>query len=863
MQPRRIVIICILFSMAAASVFGQTFPCNGDLIFSTNANEGRTNINRLFFIPFSGASFSRDRSFQGGDFNALGFNSRDNYIYAARINSNEIVRLKADNTFEVVGEVPNLDQLTTSAGDCTPDGYYLCHDQVLDQILVFDVVDNFALVNQVDLFWAPAYQNGGSFTPRIDDFVIDPNDPTVAYSFQGDYFDPDLKPDETRGYFLKINLDFQSPDLGMVTPIAPIPRNIIRKIGALFFSPIGTLYAYGSTLPGPDPIQNKLLTINKNTGDVTEFSRTGPEGINTDGCSCPYGLTFSNAVDPNFALCTDSKVTYRLTVRNWFFQDFPNTSIADTLAEGMIITNISGDFNGDIASGTGVGTRFLQLDNLNIPPKSQVTINIEAEIIDVPIDLISNQAFLTNLPERVGSKRVSDDPSTVGYVGDATNFYADPLRLAEFTIDVTYPTDCLDAMTGKMIISAPVLIPGLEYRVNMQNEKYAEFVIDVLIDDQHSFTLDSLWPGEYRLYKITPKNSACSFAMKDTTVAIIAPHEQVQAEVATNGPVCEGSTIALAVAVSPPGGDVEWKGPRMWSTDLEVMIDSATIRESGTYEMTYTYGFCEQYREFEMEVFPTIEAQISGPDGICERDTLRLTAGGEGNIQSFSWTDPVGIQHSQPILEIPNTGLEQEGLYEVIVGNGSCQDTAVKFIQVYPAPTLELPKIAASKFCEPLVLSPKLSGNTRVTYAWTPAEGLSCADCPRPEIDLPLQTDYTLQVSTDFACQDSANVKISLDPDGLIYIPNAFSPNYDGVNDHFRIFPQCGVATIDQFEIFGRFGNRVYSADSLTRFSDPNLFWDGKANGQTVGNGVYVWHLEMTLIDGTRRSLQGNVQVLR
>lgn len=864
MHPRRLMITCILLLVAGPVIFCQTFPCNGRLYFSTNSNNSRTNLNSVYFIPFTGVAFSRDKFYLGGDYNALGFNSRDNYIYAARLNSNEIVRLKSDNSVEVLGEVPNLEKLTTSAGDCTPDGYYLCHDQVLDQILVFNVVDEFSLLTQIDLFWDPASTNSGPFTSRIDDFVIDPNDPTVAYSFQGNYFDSDLQPDETRGYFLKINLDFQSPDLGMVTPIALISRGVIRKIGALFFSSVGTLYAYGSTLPGPDPVQNKLLSINKATGEVTEFNRFGPEGINTDGCSCPYGLSFSNAVNPNFALCTDSKVTYNLTITNWFFEGFPNTSVADTLAEGMVITNISGDFTGNIAPGTGVGTQVLQLNNLNIPAKSSVNINIEAEIIDLPINFVSNQAFLTNLPERIGGKMVSDNPATLGYVGDETIFFSDPQRLESFIVEVTHPTDCLEATDGEIVISAPVLIPGFEYEVNMQNEKYEEFSRAVLIDEQNSFVLDSLLPGEYRIYKITPKNGQCSFAMKDTTIAVIAPNDLVEAEVSSNGSICEGNTLELSTQVFPAGGTVKWKGPKgFWSTSLDVTIDSAIVLQSGIYEMVYSFGYCEQIRELEVEVFPAIEAQIISPDGICERDSLSLVAEGQGNIQSYTWTNPEGFQSSSQLLNKPLAKLRDEGIYEVVIDNGQCRDTVSKFIRVYPSPILELPKVVESKFCDPLVLDPKLSGNNIVSYSWFPTEGLSCSDCPQPKIVQPIKSDYTLTVRTKFACQDSADIKVLLDQEGLVYIPNIFSPNDDGVNDYFQVFPNCGVVSIDQFEVFDRYGSIVFKKSSITQFYNSSLFWDGRINGLLASDGLYVWRLEMALVDGTKKSLKGEVMVLR
>lgn len=856
------VLLGLLFTIEMVPLWGQTFPCDGSLLFSTNSGRLRTLISKVNFAPFRVVIYGRQHTYLGESFNALGFNPLDNYIYATRANSNEIVRLKSDNSFEVVGIAPNLDELVSTAGDCTPEGYYLCHDQVLNQILVFDVVDNFALVNQINLFWDPASSNSGSFTTRIDALVVDPTNPTVAYSYQGDYFGADLEPNETRGYLLQINLDFQSPNLGMVTPIGNIPRNTIRKIGTLMFGADGLLYAYGATRQGPNPTQNKLMTIDKFTGNVMESWMPGPEGINSDGCSCPYNLSFENLADPNFALCSDSETKYNLTINNRFFLDIPNTSVIDTFPEGMIISDISGDFSGNLAPGTGVGTRFFRLDNLDIPARSRIRISIEVEVTELPIKIIPNQAILTDLPERFGYEMVSDDPTTLGFVGDPTNIFSDPQRLEAFTVEVTNPADCLNP-DGKMVISAPVLIPGVTYEVNMQNEAFVEFAEQVVIDERNSFELDSLFPGEYRLYNIKPEDSPCSFAMKDTMITIEAPNELIQAEVSTNSPICEGSTLELSAMVFPPEGSVEWSGPTIFRFDgPNLTVDSAVFEQSGTYEMVFTYGNCEQIRTVDVQIAPTIEANISSPDGFCERDTMRLFAEGAGNLQSYIWTDPKGHVFSDSIIEIPAVDFEQAGPYELVIDNGFCSDTTTKFIEIFPTTTLNLADTLTSNFCEPLRLNPKLSGNTNVTYAWTPSEGLSCSDCPNPEIELPIQSDYRLLVSNEFACQDSAVVTIFLEEETLLYVPNAFSPNGDGQNDYFQPFPNCGVATIDQFQIYDRFGSLVYSIGPIEDFGDPRIFWNGSINTVQANPGNYVWLLQITLIDETKRQLQGGLTIL-
>ena len=200
----------LLCSLFITSTFAQTFPCDGRLILSTKRNN--TSIFRIGFGPFGAIYYNPVTVYLNEGFDALGFNPKDNYIYGVQENTNSIVRLYSNSSYELVGSLPFVSTLNAYAGDCSPEGLYLCHDNELDQILIFDVVNGFELVDQLDLFWNPTSQNNGPFTTRIEDFVIDPNNPNIAYAFQGDYLQEDLEPADTRGYLLSINLDFNDPD---------------------------------------------------------------------------------------------------------------------------------------------------------------------------------------------------------------------------------------------------------------------------------------------------------------------------------------------------------------------------------------------------------------------------------------------------------------------------------------------------------------------------------------------------------------------------------------------------------------------------------------------------------------------------
>ncbi len=85
-------------------------------------------------------------------------------------------------------------------------------------------------------------------------------------------------------------------------------------------------------------------------------------------------------------------------------------------------------------------------------------------------------------------------------------------------------------------------------------------------------------------------------------------------------------------------------------------------------------------------------------------------------------------------------------------------------------------------------------------------------------------------------------------------IPNAFSPNGDGVNDEWKV----GYRSLTEFNcwIFDRYGNQVF------QFSDPSQGWDGKYKGKPVKAGVYYYVIEARGADGKKYKKGGDINII-
>ncbi len=115
----------------------------------------------------------------------------------------------------------------------------------------------------------------------------------------------------------------------------------------------------------------------------------------------------------------------------------------------------------------------------------------------------------------------------------------------------------------------------------------------------------------------------------------------------------------------------------------------------------------------------------------------------------------------------------------------------------------------------------------------------------------------TLITSTLYNCFDTAYQMIVIEPDFLFFIPNAFSPNDDGIND---IFSGKGIF-IKEYEmsIFDRWGNMIFFSDDL------NKGWGGKANHgtETAQKDVYVYSIKILDINKRKHNYKGIVTLVR
>lgn len=156
---------------------------------------------------------------------------------------------------------------------------------------------------------------------------------------------------------------------------------------------------------------------------------------------------------------------------------------------------------------------------------------------------------------------------------------------------------------------------------------------------------------------------------------------------------------------------------------------------------------------------------------------------------------------------------------------------------------------------QPLQLNATATGED-LYYTWTPSTGLSDLHIPNPQAILQKDQQYHLVVTSPEGCRDEDDLAVKVYEGPEFYVPNAFTPNNDGVNDRFRVNAP-GVPQLEFFRIWDRWGQEIFSARSLEQY------WDGTLKGRPADAGTYVWMVQGVDYKGRRFSRKGTVTLIR
>ena len=273
----------------------------------------------------------------------------------------------------------------------------------------------------------------------------------------------------------------------------------------------------------------------------------------------------------------------------------------------------------------------------------------------------------------------------------------------------------------------------------------------------------------------------------------------------------------------------DWDGPGI--VDSSLQIQGVVLTDSAEVTLVWTDVF---------ECKNTVNYFINVPEAVLV-DTVPLCTGDSVVIDSIVYFDEV---------EVCDTVME-----------GGCEVVRCLLYEPRDTPVVAFP-LDTICVLEGTEISLDQLGGDFVSYAWEPADSLSCDDCPDPSLVVYNET-FTVSVSDETECSATTQVTaVAIPPCGnqSIQMPNVFTPNGDDTNELFGPVLLPGVdklITSAQLRVWDRWGKKVYDGKGVS-----GIYWDGMRSDKYAGQDIYVYILELSCEEDAV-TIKGDVTLLR
>lgn len=337
----------------------------------------------------------------------------------------------------------------------------------------------------------------------------------------------------------------------------------------------------------------------------------------------------------------------------------------------------------------------------------------------------------------------------------------------------------------------------------------------------------------------------CPSLESSPIVVSIIPADVVDAGVDIEA--CINATPITLNPVTPSNGI--WAGTGSSGTSFNPSIAGA-----GAHNLVYSFtnsSGCTGYDTAIATVYalPLITTTPSAPV-FCEGSPLSITANG---ATTYTWSPATGLSATTGTTVVATP--TQTTVYTLAGTSNNCTDSISFTLTVNEMPEVTISGTSAINACEEAVLIADVDGPMGGTYNWTPLVNLTCNTCQTASAAPTATQNYTVTYTTPQGCSDSASVTVTIVSIFNYFMPTAFTPNKDGVNDTLHIHGK-GIETVS-LKLFNRIGEKVFETSSIYEG------WDGTQNGVPVNNGTYIYVLDLVYCNGEKVKEHGNVTLVK
>ncbi|NCI47604.1 T9SS type B sorting domain-containing protein, partial [Sediminibacterium soli] len=320
--------------------------------------------------------------------------------------------------------------------------------------------------------------------------------------------------------------------------------------------------------------------------------------------------------------------------------------------------------------------------------------------------------------------------------------------------------------------------------------------------------------------------------------------------------VCSGDSAGLGVSGA---FNYIWKDQNDNVVCNSCRVFRVKPTENTTYKVIgYTEYGCSDVASTSVRVIKPLSLSGQLQDTICFGNNVQIRVQGAA---SYLWRNDPGLNNYS--IANPVASPKETTTYQVVGKDAyNCfADTTDVRITVGKPTEIKLNKDTAILAGTGIQLRAISSLPNIRTWRWEGAD-FSCLNCPAPMAKVVMDQTIRVTGTNIYGCTSSDTMRIkTFCPTTEIFIPNAFSPDGDGINDKLVVQGK-GVKVIKSFRIYNRWGEMVF--EKLNFYpGDANSGWDGTVRGKAATPDVFVYVCEVICERGTPGFFKGNVAVLR
>ena len=376
-------------------------------------------------------------------------------------------------------------------------------------------------------------------------------------------------------------------------------------------------------------------------------------------------------------------------------------------------------------------------------------------------------------------------------------------------------------------------------------------------------------PGSSTNYYVSQSNGNCEGPRELIVVNVI---NNLSIVIGPDSTICEGSSVKYFPVVTPTAASFVWRAVGVPSSTID-SINNINATFSPVNDAIYflkatlggALGGCSAEKPVKVFVRwkPIVDA--GNNVAICLNNSTVLTGvithttpGPTGvPISDFVWTpkDSLSFDSALVVTAYPIKTTWYRLTVKTDSVNYGCAFSSYDSVKVVLQPTVMA--FAGKDTIAVKGGQHQLQGSGGMFYEWSsPSATILNPTLKNPFVVLNNDANFYLKVSDPIGCEgfDSVFVKVYNGPQ--YYMPNAFSPNGDGLNDVFRAIP-VGISNTIYFRVFNRYGELLFETNQWLKG------WDGTYKGKPQPSGAYVWSVKGTDKDKKIVELQGSVMLVR